>query len=257
MNKIKKKIEDGQIAIGTWMQIPSGDISEIIARTGYDFCAADMEHSEITNSSLASIFRGLKGSDCQPSVRVASNEKMKIRVPLDLGANVLIVPLVNSKEEAVRAVQFAKYPPEGVRGYAFCRANNWGIDFDTYVKKSNDDILLLSMVESREAVNNIDEILSVDGIDGVFVGPYDMSGSYGIVGDLENKIMQDALEKVVNSCKKAGKIAGQHLLHPTEENVRRAIQQGYSFIALDIDALCIINSLRDYKEMVDRACSKR
>ena len=253
MNKIKEKEMSGKTAFGAWMQIPSGDIAEIVAREDYDFCTADMEHSEITNAELVNIFRGLRGSNCLACARVASNEKMKIRAPLDLGANVLIVPLVNSAEEARRAVSFAKYPPDGVRGYAFCRANNWSSDFNEYVKNSNDDVLLLAMIETKTAVENIDEILSVDGIDGVFVGPYDMSGSYGIVGDLQNEIVKNAIRKVVEACKRHDKIAGQHITHPTPENIREAIAQGYRFLALGIDALYLVQSLHECRKIAEES----
>lgn len=249
MNKIKEKILSGKPVFGSWMQIPSGDIAEIIARENYDFCAADMEHSEISNAALVEIFRGLKGSECLACARVAANEKMKIRAPLDLGANVLIVPLVNSAEEARQAVSFAKYPPDGVRGYAFCRANNWSRDFDKYVKQSNEDVLLLAMIETKTAVENIDEILSVEGIDGVFVGPYDMSGSYGIVGDLQNDIVRNAIKKVVDACKKHNKIAGQHITHPTPENIKEAVEQGYRFLALGIDALYLVQAMSNCYKM--------
>lgn len=244
MNPIKEKLDKGLAVIGTWMQLPSGNVAEIVSRAGFDFCIADVEHTEITNRDCVEIFRGLSGG-CVPGVRVSSNDVMSIRKPVDLGAKIVIVPLVNNKEEAERAVKSAKYPSEGIRGFAFCRANTWGADFDEYVKVANEEILVFTMVESVDAVNNIDEILSVDGLDGVLIGPYDLSGSFGIVGQTDSVCIKESINKVVSACKKHGKIAGQHIVNPSKEKLDEAIEQGYRFIPVGIDALYMYNAMKE------------
>lgn len=251
MNTVKQKLKQGKVVVGTWMQIPSKDVAEIIASSNFDFCAVDMEHTEIDMKVTSEIFSGLQKSQCIPAARVSSNTVMDIRKPLDLGAQIIIVPLVNGEEDARNAVHYAKYPPEGVRGFAFCRANNWGKDFDEYVKSINEEILVFAMVESRDAVEHIDEILSVEGIDGVFVGPYDLSGSFGIVGQTDHPVIKKSLKKVVDACKLHNKVAGQHIVLPTEEAICTAIEQGYKFIVLGIDAVFMRQGLDRCKEIVE------
>ena len=187
----------------------------------------------------------------KPYARVAENSVMAIRKALDCGALGIIVPLVNNAQDAKKAVSAAKYPPEGIRGFAFCQANGWGDQFDQYVALANDEVRLLVMVESKEAVEHIDEILSVKGVDGVFIGPYDLSGSYGIIGQTSHPSIVQAKEKVVSACKKHGKTAGQHIVLPTKENIKEAIEMGYSFMALGMDTVFISNSARNILSSVE------
>ena len=250
MNAIKEKILSGKPAIGTWMQLPCADIAEMIRHVGYDFCILDLEHTEISHNSVADIFRGLNGGTCQSGVRVAKNGLLDIRKPLDLGATVIIVPMISNKEDAEKAVAAAKYSPQGVRGYAFCRCNNWGIDFDTYVKTINEEIVVVAMIESLCAVENIHEILSVDGIDGVLVGPYDLSGSMGIPGELENPKVEKCILQVVEACQAHKKFAGQHIVAPTKEKIEKALAQGYRFLPLGIDAIYLHQALQEIKGYV-------
>ena len=121
--------------------------------------------------------------------RVRENETLAIRQVLDMRARGIIIPLVNNAEDAEKAVAVAKFPPIGIRGYSFCRANEWGESFNAYVQNANNDTAVVVMIESREAVENITEIVSLNGIDGVFIGPYDLSGSYGCAGELNESIM--------------------------------------------------------------------
>ncbi len=234
------------------MQFSEPGFAELAVRAGYDFVAVDMEHTGADDGTLPSIFSAMNGSDCLPAARVSANSLMYIRKPLDLGAKVLFVPLVNTAEEAKRAVESANYPPKGVRGYAFCRANNWGADFDQYVQSFNDELLLIVMVESAEAVQNIDEILAVDGVDGVLLGPYDLSGSYGVSGKLDDVRVTDAIELVGKACNAAGKIAGQHIVTPTKALVENAVSQGYNFLALGMDVCFAWEGLQNTIRMAGR-----
>jgi len=171
------------------------------------------------------------------AARVRENDTLAIRQVLDMGAECVIVPLVNSREDAVRAVQAAKYPPEGVRGFGYARMNDWGRDFASYAARANRDIAVIVMIESKEAVENIDGILSADGVDGVFIGPYDMSGSYGITGQTDSPIILDACDRVAKACLRHGKAADQHIVIPTAENIAAARAQGFSLLALGTDTV--------------------
>ena len=244
MKTFREKLLGGEALIGSWIQTGSPAVAEILANAGFDWIAVDMEHSSIAIDEFASAARGVWGRGPITAARVRENDTLAIRQVLDMGAECVIIPLVNNKDDALRAVRSAKYPPEGVRGFGYCRANRWGRDFDAYAARANRDVAVIVMIESKEAVENIDEILSVDGVDGVFIGPYDMSGSYGITGQTANPIIVDACKKVAEACLRHGKAAGQHIVLPTAENVAKAKEQGYTFIALGCD-LVFLNRAAD------------
>lgn len=148
-------------------------------------------------------------------------------------------------------MEAAKYAPMGKRGFAWIRANKYGVEFDEYAKTANDNIVVIAMIETREAVENIDEILSVEGIDGVFIGPYDMSGSYGVVGQVEHELVRNAKRIVLEACKKHHKAAGQHIVKATKENVKEAVEQGYTLFALGTDILFIDNACKKTFRIID------
>ncbi|MEK6795503.1 MAG: aldolase/citrate lyase family protein [Spirochaetota bacterium] len=240
MTSIRKALLERKVTLGSWIQIGHAVSGEVLARAGFDWLAVDMEHTDIGYEAFTSIARGIK--PLPVLARVEQNETLAIRRVLDAGASGVIVPLVNTKEEAERAVASAKYPPKGIRGFAYIRPNNYGVDFDAYVKTANDDIAVVVMIESKQGVENIDEILSVDGVDGVFIGPYDMSGSYGVPGETAHPSVVKACADVVAACTRAKKSAGLHVVVPEEANVKRAFSQGFTFIALGVDTYFIASA---------------
>jgi len=164
--------------------------------------------------------------------------------PLDAEAQGVIVPLIENAEQAKKAVAAAKYPPKGVRGFCFSRMNNYGIDFEKYLENANDDIVVAVMIESKEAIENIDQILAVNGVDGVFIGPYDLSESYNIPGQTSDPLIKDGCKKVLDACKTAGKSAGLHVVLPTSEAIKQAIADGFNFIAIGVDTIFLNNAAR-------------
>jgi len=241
-NPVKKALIERTPTFGTWIQLGHPGIAEIFSHAGYDWIAADYEHTDINVEGFAGIARGMYGRGAVPMVRVRENDTLAIRQVLDLGAMGVIVPLVNNREEAEKAVTSAKYPPKGIRGFCFSRMNNWGVDFYDYAREANDQIAVVVMIESKEAVENIDDILDVEGVDGVFIGPYDMTGSYGIVGQVDHSLIQDAGKTVVDACKRHEKSAGLHVVHPTTEAVEKSISDGFTFVALGVDAVFLTQS---------------
>jgi 2-dehydro-3-deoxyglucarate aldolase len=235
-NSIRRDLLAGNICIGSWIQMgPYPAIAEIMSNAGFDWLAVDCEHSDIDVEGFTSLARAMQGSGCAPLVRVRENDTLAIRQMLDAGAQGIIVPLVNSADEAKKAVAAAKYPPQGVRGFCFSRMNNYGVDFDEYVKTANDEIAVIVMIESKTAVEQIDDILAVDGVDGVFIGPYDLSGSYGLTGQTSHPTIHEACQKVLDACKAQGKASGIHIVYPTDEIVAKAIDDGFRFIAMGVD----------------------
>ncbi len=242
-NPVKQALLNRELTLGGWVQIGHPAVAEIYGREGFNWVCLDCEHGD-TDGAMASVFRAVSKYPSIPFARVEENNVLKIRRALDLGAQGIIVPLVNTAEEAKQAVSAAKYPPEGIRGFAFCRANEWGIDFDEKVVEANEEIAVVAMIESRNAVENIEEILAVKGIDGVFIGPYDMSGSYGITGQTGHPVILEASRKVSEACKKYGKAAGMHIVKPTEENIENARQNGFTFLALGMDTVFLAEGTR-------------
>ena len=242
---VRKALLERRPTFGTWIQAAHPTVAEIMATAGYDWVATDCEHTEAGIAEFAAVARAMYGRGPVPFVRVRENDTLAIRQVLDMGAQGVIVPLVNTAEEAERAVQAAKYPPRGVRGYSFCRGNDWGAEFESYVSCANDDIAVVIMVESKQAVEGIDEILAVDGVDGVFIGPYDMSGSYGIPGETHRPVIRDACRRVVEACAAAGKSAGLHVVAPTAEATTQAVNDGFTFIALGLDTVFLDQACRE------------
>ena len=244
-NPVRKALLERTVTIGTWIQIGHPAVGEIFGNIGFDWVAVDGEHTDIDVQGFTDVARGLYGRGSEPFIRVRENDTLAIRQVLDAGARGVIVPLVNSAQEAEKAVAATKYPPQGVRGFCLSRMNDYGLSFDDYIKTANNDIAVVVMIESKEAVNHIDEILSVDGIDGVFVGPYDLSGSYGIPGQISDILIQEGCKKVVNACKDFGKSAGMHVVDPTKENILAALNDGFTFIAVGIDAVFLNQSSKN------------
>lgn len=237
-----KALDLRQRSIGTWCQIGHPANAEIMAQAGFDWLAADCEHGVFEDGDLSGFCRAVRRFARVPLVRVQENAVMPIRRALDLGAAGVIVPLVDTAAAAEAAVRAAHYPPRGIRGFAWHHGNAWGADFTAYVKEF--EPIVAVMIESRTAVENIDAIMAVDGVDAGFVGHYDLSGSYGIAGQIGHRLIQDACATVAAACRRQGKAAGQLIVTPTTENVRLATDMGFSFLGLGMDSFFLGNGTR-------------
>ncbi len=237
MNTLKSQLLNGKPSIGTWIQVGHAAIAEILGDMGFDWIAVDCEHTEISVADFASVVRGLYARGPVPLARVRENDTLAIRQVLDVGAQGVIVPLISSREDAERAVSAARFPPDGVRGFAYFRSNGYGSSFSSYVEQANQETVVVAMIETSRGVESIDEILSVDGLDGIFIGPYDLSGSYGVPGQTDHVKVLEAQQRVVRACRAAGKPAGLHLVQPTPDGVHFALQGGFTFVALGMDTV--------------------
>ncbi len=244
--KIKDKLNSGKVSMGSWMSMAHPSIAEILAMAGYDWVVIETEHTAIDVSEVLRLIIAIEQRGSIPLVRLAWNDPIQAKAVLDSGAAGIIVPMVNTKEEAELAVKMTKYPPMGFRGVGLARAQGYGIDFDEYVNCANADTLLLLQIEHIDAVNNIDEILSVPGIDGTYIGPYDLSMSLGIPGQLNHPDVIKAKNKVLEATIKKGLVAGIHCVHSDTayNDSKLAIEQGYRFIAIGTDILFLGNSAR-------------
>ncbi len=243
-NPVREALLSCRPTLGSWIQIGHPVSAEILANAGFDWLAIDCEHTDIDVAEATSLMRAMSRTSCLPIVRVAENNTLQIRRLLDAGARGIIVPMVNSAEQARRAVAAAKYPPTGVRGFGFCRANDHGCAFNDYVQHANDDILVVAQIEHINAVDCIDDILAVEGVDGVFIGPYDLSGSLDITGELGHPKMQEAMSRLHAACKSAGKAAGLHVVAPEANAIQKALADGFTFLALSVDIVFMNHSAR-------------
>ena len=255
--KIKDKLKKGQPSIGTWMSMAHPSIAEILSMAGYDWVVIETEHTAIDSSEVLRLIMAIEQRGVIPLVRLASVDPVQAKAALDSGAAGVIVPMVNTKAEAELAVAMTKYPPLGKRGVGLARAQGYGQNFDSYVKHANDTSLVIVQIEHIDAVNNIEEILSVPGIDGTFIGPYDLSMSLGVPGQLSHPAVVAAKEKVLNAVLKKGLAAGIHFVQPSTaaEDCAAGIKAGYTFIAVGTDILFLGDSARKLRGDLDKLTS--
>lgn len=208
-NTLKAKWQAGQVTLGAWLGIPNWYTAELVARQGYDYVCVDTQHGLIEYSDAVPMIRGIHAQDALPIVRVPWNEPGIIMKMLDAGAMGVIVPMVNTAEEARRAVAACRYYPAGMRSNGPQLAGM--IHGPDYFANANNEVLCIPMVETKEAVENLDEILAVPGIDAIYVGPSDLAITYGYPPALEAPgAWEEARIKIANSCNARGVIAGMH-----------------------------------------------
>ncbi len=234
-NPLKKALAENKVTLGSWIQIGHAVCGEIFAHAGFQWVCADMEHGGIDIECMSNIFRAIENCGAVPVARVPVNDLIWIRRSLDAGARGLIIPMVKTVEEAQAAVDSAKYAPLGERGFGYCRANQHGMEFDAYAASANDEIPIIAQIEHKDAIANLEDIVQVPGIDGCFIGPYDLSGSMGIPGRFDDLRMIEALNHYREVCKKHHIPAGTHIVLPTETNIQQALDEGYTLIALGCD----------------------
>jgi len=247
---IKEKFRRGEPSIGSWMSMAHPSIAEILAMAGYDWVVVETEHTAIDISEVLRLIIAIEQRGAVPLVRLAWNDPIQAKAVLDSGAAGVLVPMVNTKADAELAVQMTKYPPLGFRGVGLARAQGYGQSFDTYVRNANGDTLLMVQIEHKDAVANIDEILSVPGIDGTFIGPYDLSMSLGIPGQINHSDVLAAKRRVLDATRASGLAPGIHFVHPdsAQEDCRQAVLDGYLFIAVGTDILFLGDSARALRE---------
>jgi 2-dehydro-3-deoxyglucarate aldolase len=234
-NKLRNALLNRQLTFGVWQQLGHPGITEILANAGFDWICVDMEHGAIDFETMTNIFRTIDAYDCVPVARLPLNDPIWIHRTLDAGARGLIIPMVKTAEEAEAAIREAKFPPRGARGYGYCRANKHSADFERYCAEANDEIAMVMQIEHKDAIIHLDAILAVEGVDGLLIGPLDLSGSMGITGQMEHPDMLAALKKHLSACKTHGASAGTHIVQPNDRNIRETIEAGYSLIALGLD----------------------
>ncbi len=232
-NAFKHDLAAGKLQIGLWSSLCSNIAAEIVSDSGFDWLLLDTEHSPNEIPDLLSQLQAVELGTATPIVRPAWNDTVLIKRVLDIGAQTILVPYVQNAEEARRAVEATRYPPHGVRGVSVAaRASRYGRT-PGYLAKANDEICVLVQVETGQALDQIEAIAAVKGVDGVFIGPSDLAASLGHVGNPQHADVQAAIKDAVTRLKAVGKPAG--MLTGNEEEARRYIDWGYLFVAVGAD----------------------
>ena len=234
---LKASLKEDKVTIGSWVTLGHTSVAEIMAERGFDWLTIDMEHSAITMHQTQQLVQIIELSGVTPVVRVGENNPNLIKRAMDTGAHGVIVPMVNTKDDAERAVSAARYPPEGTRGVGLARAQEYGFGFEGYKEWVKKESVVIVQVEHIDSINNLEEILSVPGVDGTFIGPYDLSGSLGRPGDFDMPEMEEALKRYEEVSKRLGVPMGVHVVHPDPVKVREFMDRGYRFIAVGLDTL--------------------
>ncbi len=238
-NFLKMKLAKNRQTIGCGVTLHHPLIPEILAPAGFDWLAVDMEHSSIDISSLLPIIISIEHNGMVPLVRVGENNPNLIKRVMDAGAYGVIVPNVNTPEQAMAAVSAVKYPPMGTRGVGLYRAQGYGRKFEEYKKWLAKESIVIIQIEHIHAVNCIDEIFAVAGIDAFLIGPYDLSGSMGMPGELTHPKVEKAITRVMAAAKKRGITAGYHSVSADPQAAYKRIKQGFCFLGFSVDSILL------------------
>ena len=235
-------IRQKQFSLGSWIQLPDVFTAEIMARAGFDWLAIDLEHGLINLESVFRLIQTIGNAGVLPLVRLHENDPATIRRVMDAGAGGIIVPMVNTAEDAIRAVDAIKYYPAGQRSFGLGRAHQFGNNFESYIRDSNVKSIVVVQIEHKAALVNLDNILAVRGIDAIVIGPYDLSGSMGIPGKFDDPLFSAQISEIIEKVKKSTVALGIHIVHPSERDLVMRIQQGFTFIAYGMDTIFLQNN---------------
>lgn len=227
------RLRQNDFLLGTMLTIPAPEVAEMVAKCGFDWLFMDGEHGPLSILEWQRLMQAV-GGRCSNVLRVPSCSERDIKKALDIGADGIIVPMVNSAEQARQAVGWSKYPPRGQRGVGLARAQGYGLDFAEYMDSANDNTALIIQAEHIDAINNIESIAEVDGIDAVFIGPYDLSASMGKMGEVDDPEVVEAIGRVTRACQKHDLALGYFGVDA--DSVRPYIDKGYNLICAGVDA---------------------
>lgn len=249
-NKLKKILDGGKLAFGSTSQIPSTALVEIMGIAGYDFVVVDTEHGLYTTDTAGELIRAAQGAGMAAIVRVLQNDRGLILKALDLGANGVVIPHVSSREGAENAVEAAKYGPHGRGSCPLVRANGYGLwNWAEYEDYSNENTMVIPLIEDSSGVENIADIISVEGIDAVYLGPFDMSVSEGYKGDSQHPEIVKLLDKVLAACREKSLPAMHSLLNGRD--VKAWAEKGVRMFVQPADAVIFARACRDFLASVE------
>lgn len=249
--EIRQKLKNNQPVVGTWLQLPSADTAEIIARLGYDYAAVDMEHGAMSRCALPDIFRALERWGTLPFARVAEANMRTIKAALDSGARGLIFPMIENRSQLDDAIAWSLFPggkefPGGKRGVGFSRSNLYGMDFPTHTGPEGEaqEVVLVAQIEHVNALPELNNIFSHPRLDAYMIGPYDLSASMGLTGQFDHPDFKMALAVIEQKAAAHNVPKGFHVVAPEPAALQAKIDQGYTFLAYGIDSLFLQQAKR-------------
>jgi 2-keto-3-deoxy-L-rhamnonate aldolase RhmA len=235
-NRLREILKRGDVALGITVSIGHPDVTDILGKIGFDFINFDTQHTPLSIETVQSMMQAMSYSSTTPIVRVQWNDFAMINRALDIGAHGIIVPFVNTKEDALKALQYTRFPPKGLRSFGPRRA---ALRDPDYMATADEEILVLPQIETKEALENMDSILSVDGIEAFFVGPYDLSRSLGVFTQWTHPLFEKAIERILDSAEKSGTVPG--MLALTEE-AEKTIERGFRLVNIGGDVAFLTQS---------------
>jgi len=241
IGEIRGRLRNGGRSIGSWMQLPHASIAEIMGQAGYDWVAVDMEHGSVAPHQLPDLFRALELGGTLPLARLAQGTTKDCKQALDAGAGGVIVPMVESAQQLSDVRDVCRWPPAGRRGVGFSRANLFGKHFDAYRDEAQAP-LLVAMIEHIRAADSLDEILQVDGLDAILIGPYDLSASMGLTAQFDHPGFNEVMERIRVHTNRRQVACGIHVVAPSVQQLQQRIAEGYRFLAYSIDAVMLNNA---------------
>ena len=249
---LKSKLASRELVFGAWMSFSHPSIAEIFSSGDFDFLAIDMEHTTISLEQSQRIIAASQsfGIPCLP--RPVSHSNDWIKPLLDSGANGIIAPLVGNLKISANLRDLIKYPPMGKRSFGVNRAHGYGKDFDSYLESWNSESVYIAQIENVEGLKNIEQILGTENLDGVMIGPYDMSGSLGVPGQTQHPLVLEAEKTIIAACVRANKSCGTQLAKFTPSNVQSAVDKGYTFIIASSDLFILNDWTQDANKTIGK-----
>lgn len=233
--ELKSKLNSGELCLGSWITLGDSGIAEIMCNAGFDWLVVDLEHSTISLDMAGELIRTIDLAGVAPLVRLTSNNPDQIKRVMDAGAHGIVVPMVNSPNDVMKAVAATRYAPEGNRGVGLGRAQGYGPNFNEYLKWQKDSSVVIAQIEDKEALDHLEDILAVSGVDGIIIGPYDLSCSMGMPGEFEQPEFKEAMSHILNTTLSLNRPVGLHVVEPDLDQLSDAVAQGYRFIAYSVD----------------------
>ena len=241
VNKLRARFQAGETSYGLWITMESPVVAEIAVTLGLDWVCVDMEHGHLDYGNVMGHIRALRNSETSVVVRVSETQQSSVKRVLDMGAHGVLLPLVRGPEDVELGFHYGRYPPRGVRGVGGERAVSWGLGLQEYVSYADRETLIIPIIETREAVDRIDEILAVPGLEAIFFGPADLSASQGYLGQWEGPGVAEQILSV--RAKAAARGIGAGVMTTDVEDGLRRRDQGFSLIGLGSDAALLIRSV--------------
>lgn len=249
---LKQKLKNKELTIGSWVTIGHPSVVEVMANAGFEWLVIDIEHTSIDLTMVQILISTIQSKGLKALIRVSKNEEVVIKRALDMGADGIIVPMITNGDDAQKAVDYAKYPPIGKRGVGLFRAQNYGLSFNEYKKWVNDELVIIAQVEHYLAAENIESIITTEGIDGIIIGPYDLSGSLGYPGEYNRSEVKEAINKILLACDKHNIPSGFHVIETDTSKISEKIKQGCTFLAYSLDFLFLLNSSKAGMENIKK-----